>query len=79
MSPFSLEPQPDRPERLVESLEERLLCARGTITFLRGVITIAPPSGVTELHLDHAHPANGVNGLNTAEAHSNGVITWEPT
>jgi hypothetical protein len=77
MSPFSLEPQPNQPESLIESLEARLLCARGTVTV--GIITIAPPSGALELHLDHSHPAEGVNGLNTAEAKSDGVVTWDPT
>jgi hypothetical protein len=79
MSPFSLEPQPDQPKPLIESLEARLLCARGTVGFIRGVITIAPPSGALELHLDHSHPAEGVIGLNTAEAKSDGVVTWDPT
>ena len=79
MSPFSLEPQPDQPQSLIESLEARLLCARGTVTMIRGVITIAPPSAMLELHIDHSHPAQGVNGLNTAEAKSNGVVTWDPT
>ncbi len=79
MSPFSLEPQPDQPEPFIESLEARLLCARGTITFIRGDITIVPPSAVLELQLHHSHPAEGVTGLNTAEANSNGVVTWDPT
>ena len=59
----------------VEPLENRLLCR---ITF-NGEFVIAPPGGGQAQETIKLHPAVGVVGLNTAEARSDGVVSWQKT
>jgi hypothetical protein len=59
----------------VESLENRLLCK---ITF-NGEFAIDPPGGGQGHQTIHMQPEQGLKGLRSAEAHSNGVVNWEIT
>jgi hypothetical protein len=60
---------------LCEPLEHRVLCK----IVINGEFVITPPGGGAGHETIHLHPAEGVIGLNTAEAHSNGVVNWERT
>ena len=66
--------RPVRPAR-IEPLEGRLLCR---IAF-NGDFVIAPPGGGQGQTTIHLHPQEGLTGLRTAEAKSNGVVNWEIT
>ena len=59
----------------IEPLEGRLLCR----TALNGEFVIAPPGGGEAHETIKLQPAEGVIGLNTAEANSGGVVNWEKT
>ena len=64
-----------RHKPLLEPLENRLLCKIS----LNGEFAITPPGGGAAHETIKLHPAEGVVGLNTAEAHSGGVVTWQKT
>ena len=59
----------------IEPLENRLLCK---VAF-NGQFVIAPPGGGQAHETIKLHPAEGVTGLNTAEANSGGVVNWQRT
>ena len=61
---------------LIEPLEHRVLCR----VVLNGEFVITPPAqqGVGHETI-HEHPQQGVTGLNTAEANSDGVVNWQRT
>ena len=59
----------------IEPLEGRLLCR----IVINGEFVIAPPGGGQAFETVKQHPAEGVTGLNTAQANSNGVVNWEKT
>ena len=59
----------------IEPLEGRLLCK----IVRNGEFVISPPGGGQAHQTVKLHPAEGVTGLNTAQAHSNGVVNWERT
>jgi hypothetical protein len=60
---------------LIESLEHRVLCK----IVANGEFVIVPPGGGAGHETIRLHPAEGVIGLNTAEANSGGVVNWERT
>ena len=62
--------------RLIETLEHRVLCKLAA----NGDFVIDPPAeqGVGHATI-HEHAVQGVIGLNTAEARSNGVVNWQRT
>jgi hypothetical protein len=67
--------RPARPPCTIESLEHRVLCKIS----INGEFVIAPPGGGVGHETIHQHPQQGVIGLNTAEANSNGVVNWQRT
>ena len=52
----------------IEELEERIA---------PGLLTVTPPTDVAQHKLAEP-PAHAMHGLNTAEAHTGGVINWTP-
>ena len=60
---------------MIERLEGRLLCKIS----LNGEFVIDPPGGGNGHATIHMHPEQGLIGLRTAEAKSNGVVNWEIT
>jgi hypothetical protein len=60
---------------LIEPLEGRLLCR----VVVNGEFAIAPPGGGVAHETIKLHPAEGVVGLNTAQANSGGVVNWSKT
>ncbi len=66
---------PANPAARVEPLEGRLLCKLAA----NGEFVIDPPGGGVGYETIHQHSAQGVIGLNTAEARSNGVVNWQRT
>ena len=70
-----MKPSAKRSKPLCEPLEHRLLCRLSA----NGEFAITPPGGGQAYETIKLQPAQGVVGLNTAEAHSNGVVTWQKT
>ena len=66
---------PKQRPALVEPLEHRLLCK---ITY-NGEFVIASPGGGQGHSTIHMQPAEGLTGLRSAEANSNGVVNREIT
>ena len=62
-------------QSMCEPLENRLLCR----VSLNGDLMISPPGGGQGHSTIHQHPQAGVIGLRTADARSNGVVTWQVT
>jgi hypothetical protein len=67
--------QPRRP-LVIEPLEHRILCKLSA----NGDFVIAPPNdhGVGHATI-HEHAVQGLIGLRTADANSNGVVNWQRT
>jgi hypothetical protein len=59
----------------LEPLEGRLLCR----IMVNGEFVITPPGGGQGQSTIHMQPEEGLIGLRTAEAQSNGVVNWEIT
>ena len=68
-------PIASRNKPLIERLEDRLLCRLSA----NGEFVIDPPGGGAAYETIKLHPTQGVIGLNTAEASSNGVVNWQKT
>jgi hypothetical protein len=68
---------PERSRRAtIEPLEGRLLCR---IMNSGGFVITPPGGGQGHSTIDALHPQEGLIGLRTAEAQSNGVVNWEIT
>ena len=66
-----MEPRKEQKSRFrIDKLEERIA---------PGTLTIRPPAGFQNLDGEGVLPDSPMRGLSTAEAHSNGVITWTPS